>query len=63
MKILIRTNRQGRLEVIDRDTNQPVEGVKRIHIYVNSFKKASAMIEFKDTELKLKFEGSDSKEE
>ena len=59
MKILIQTNSQGKLEVVNRDTGEIVEGIKRIRIYTNAYNRPSATIEFKDTDIKLRLKGDD----
>ena len=52
MKILIKTNPEGKIEVFNRDTKKKLN-VGRVDIYVTSRGKVSAAIQFKDVELDI----------
>jgi hypothetical protein len=53
VKILLRTNSRGRVEVVDVETNQVIKGIGRVSLYVDSFKKPRLEIEFKDVEINI----------
>lgn len=53
MKILIRTNERGKVEVFNKDTMEIVKNVGRIDIHVSSYGTPSAIVTFKDIELDL----------
>jgi len=55
MKILIKTNQQGKVEVIG-ENGKIIENIDKIDIYVNTFRRASAVIHIKDVELDMKTE-------
>ena len=55
MKILIKTNPQGKIEAFDQEGNQ-ITDIGRIDIYVNSHGRASAVITFKDVDLDIEVE-------
>jgi hypothetical protein len=52
MKILIKTNPQGKIEIFDQDGGR-LTNIGRVDIYVNSHGKPSAIITFKDVELDI----------
>ncbi len=51
-KILIKTNKQGRVEVYDED-GRPLTNISRVSIYVNYVGKVEAEISFKNVELEI----------
>ena len=55
MKILIKTNQQEKVEVIG-ENGKIIENIDKIDIYVNTFRRASAVIHIKDVELDMKTE-------
>ena len=56
MKILVQTNQEGRVEVVNRDTGKVIDNIKRIDVYINYRGVPTVNIEFKDVELKLESE-------
>lgn len=52
-KIKIRTNKSGKVEIIDEDTGIIIKGVNRITLYVNSFGKVCADLSVKNIQLDL----------
>ena len=53
MKILIKTNKQGKVEVFNKDTMELLTHIGRVEILISSFGRASAVIKFKDVEVDL----------
>ena len=53
MKILIKTNSQRKVEVLNLSTLEPIEGIGRIDIYVNTYGRANAVITFRDVNIDI----------
>jgi len=53
LKILIKTNKKGKVEVFDRDTGERITGIGRVNLYVNTFGQVCAEISVKDVYLDL----------
>lgn len=53
MEILIQTNEKGKLEVVDKD-GKVLDNIGKVEIFVTSTNRVSALIEFKDVQLKLR---------
>jgi hypothetical protein len=61
MKILMETNKQGRLIITNEETGEDITNqVGRIDIYINSQKHVSATLELRDVQLKLKVSSYDA---
>lgn len=56
IKILLRTNQQGHVEVVDAVTDEVLKGINRVRFYVNILKKPVIEIEFKNVQLDLEIE-------
>lgn len=54
MKIMIQTNDKGKVEVIDESTGNTLDNVGKVEIFITSTNKVSALVEFKDVQLKLR---------
>lgn len=60
MRLILETNQQGKLRIINEDTGEDItSSVGRVDIWVNTQKKVTANIEFRDVELKLRVESKD----
>ena len=53
MKILVRTNEKGRVEVVDRETGKIVENIRRVDVYINWRGTPTVTIEFNDIQLNI----------
>lgn len=58
MKILVRTNEKGKVEVLNRDTGEILENITRIDVYINWKGYPTVNIEFKDVQLEIEHENS-----
>lgn len=55
MKILVETDKTGKIRIINKDSNTDItNSVKRIDIFINYKKEVSVMLEFQDVELKIR---------
>ncbi len=60
-KIRLETNQHGKLRVYDDDTGEDItNSTGRVDIYVTSRNTVSALIEFKDVNLKVKVDDKNS---
>ena len=63
MKILIRTNQDNVVEVVDATTKEKIVGISKIHIYVDILGKVCADLTIKNIELDLGIEEGNIKQE
>jgi hypothetical protein len=59
LKILLKTDHQGKLEIIDRDSGQKLDGFSNIQIYINTYGRVCVVLEIKDVGLELKLESKE----
>jgi hypothetical protein len=56
LKIQIKTNQKGKVEVIDAETGDLLNNVKVMYITVNAFGKATAELTVKDVQVDINVE-------